>query len=163
MNMAVKKFLRFQVYIKDIGYKPSLGSYEKRKLGIFNVMNFLGLVTGFVVIPITIMVTKDHFPNYVWIIAGSPALISAVVLTLNYYEKYELARMCYFILYPVMTSLVYAVKLDMGLEFFFVLYGVLSVFFLRNIYNIIFSFSLSMACYFLVCTVWKNYEYSLEV
>jgi two-component system, sensor histidine kinase and response regulator len=162
MNTAVKQFLRLQVYIKDIGYKPSLGSYEKRKLGIFNVMNFLGLATGMIVVPFTVIVTKDHFPAYVWIIAGSPALISALVLTANHYQKYELARICYFILYPVMTSLVYAVKLDMGLEFFFVLYGVLSVFFLRNIYNIIFSFSLSMACYFLVCTVWKNYEFSLE-
>ncbi len=61
-----------------------------------------------------------------------------------------------------MTSMVYAVKIDLGIEFFFVLYGVLSVFFLRRTYMIIFSFSLSMACYFLVCTVWKNYEYRLE-
>jgi signal transduction histidine kinase len=161
MNTAVKNFLRLQVYIKDIGYKPSLGSYEKRKLGIFNVMNVLGLATGLIVIPIAAAFTKDHFPPFVWLIAGSPALISAVVLTANHFQRYELGRMCYFILYPVMTSLVYAVKLDMGLEFFFVMYGVLSVFFLRNTYNIIFSFSLSMACYFLVCTVWKDYEYSL--
>jgi len=140
MNTAVKNFLRLQVYIKDIGYKPSLGSYEKRKLGIFNVMNVLGLATGLIVIPIAAAFTKDHFPPFVWLIAGSPALISAVVLTANHFQRYELGRMCYFILYPVMTSLVYAVKLDMGLEFFFVMYGVLSVFFLRNTYNIIFSF-----------------------
>lgn len=162
MNTAVKNFLRFQVYIKDIGSKPSLGSYEKRKLGIFNIMNVIGLVTG-TIVPLAGLLNNDHFPPLIWLIACSPALISALTLTANHYQKYELARMLYFILYPVMTSLIYAVKLDMGLEFFFVLYGVLSVFFLQKTYNIVISFSLSMACYFLVSTVWKDYDYRLDV
>jgi len=161
MNPAAKSFLRFRTYIKNIGYKPSLGSYEKRKLGIFNLMNFFGLIAG-TLVPIACLFNIGHIPLFAWFIACSPALISFLVLTLNYYQKFELARTAYFILYPVMTSMVYATKMDLGIEFFFVLYGVLSVFFLQNIYNTIFSFSLSMACYFLVCTVWKNYTYRLE-
>jgi two-component system sensor histidine kinase/response regulator len=62
----------------------------------------------------------------------------------------------------VVTSVVYALRIDIGIEFFFVLYGVLSVFFLRNIYNVIFTFTLSMGCYLLVYTIWKDYDYSLE-
>ena len=161
MNTAVKNLLYVQDYIKDIGYKPSLGGYEKRKLGIFNFMNFLGLLTG-ILIPIAGFFNRDHFPFIVWFIACSPAIISFIVLTANYYHRYELARMIYFILYPVITTLVYVVKIDVGIEFFFVLYGVLSVFFLQKIYNIALSFTLSIACYFLVSTVWKNYDYRLE-
>jgi len=161
MNMTVKSILRLQGYIWNIGYQPSLGSYEKRKLGIFNFMNFLGLLTG-IIIPLAGLFTKDHLPSLLWVIAGSPALISFIVLTFNHYHKYEMARVFYFTLYPMVTSLVYALRVDAGIEFFFVLYGVLSVFFLRNIYNIIVSFTLSMTCYFLVCIVWKNYDYRLE-
>ena len=161
MNTTVKSFLRLKGYIWNIGYQPSLGGYEKRKLGIFNFMNLLGLLTG-IIIPLAGLFNKDHLPSLLWVIAGAPALISLIVLIANHYHRYELARVFYFTLYPVVTSLVYALRIDAGIEFFFVLYGVLSVFFLRNIYNTIISFTLSMACYFLVCTVWKNYDYRLE-
>jgi two-component system, sensor histidine kinase and response regulator len=162
MNTTVKSFLRLQGYIWNIGYQPSLGGYEKRKLGIFNFMNFLGLLTG-IVIPLAGLFTKDHLPPALWLIACSPAVISILVLTANHHHKYELARIFYFTLYPIVTSLVYALRVDAGIEFFFVLYGVLSIFFLRNIYVIIFSFTLSMTCYFLVFTVWENYDYHLEI
>ncbi len=52
--------------------------------------------------------------------------------------------------------------IDIGIEFSLSSYAVLSVFFLQNIYQIIFSFTLSMACFLLVYTVWKHYDYSLE-
>lgn len=161
MNKAVKSFFRFRGFVWNIGYRPSLGNYEKRKLGIFNIMNLLGLLTG-IILPFTGLISKSHLPISAWFLACSPALISFIVLVCNYYEKYELARVIYFTFYPVVTALVYALRIDAGIEFFFVLYGVLSVFFLRNIYNIIFSFSLSMACYFLVCTVWKDYDFVVE-
>ncbi len=161
MNKAAKNFFRLRGYVWNIGYRPSLGSYEKRKLGIFNVMNFLGLCAGFI-IPMIGLISSVHFPPLIWLTAVSPVLISVVVLVANYYERYELARLLYFILYPLVTTFAYALKIDAGIEFFFVLYGVLSVFFLRNIFNIVISFGFSMACYFLVATVWKEYDYSLE-
>jgi two-component system sensor histidine kinase/response regulator len=161
MNKAAKSIFRFRGYIWNIGYKPSLGSYDKRKLGIFNFMNFLGLLTG-VIMPFAGLFDKDHFQVLPRLVACSPALISLIVLFVNHWQKYELARMLYFILYPVITALIYAMRIDVGIEFFFVLYGVLSVFFLQNLYNIIISFTLSMACYLLVCTVWKDYGDSLE-
>ena len=161
MNKAVKGFFRFRGYIWNIGYRPSLGSYEKRKLGIFNTMNVLGLLTG-VILPVAGLLNSNHLSPVAWLVACSPAIISMIVLFVNVAQKYELARFLYFTLYPVATAAIYALRINAGIEFFFVLYGVLSVFFLSNIYNIILSFSLSMACYFLVCTVWKNYDFSLE-
>ena len=161
MHTAVKKISVFQSHVKNIGYKPSLGSYEKRKLGIFNLMNFVGLLAG-VAIPLTILLNREQMPVYAWLMACSPIFISLLVFTLTHYQQYELARLSYFTLYPVMTSVVYAMHIDMGIEFFFVLYGVLSVFFLQKIYNIIFCFTLSMACYFAVNTFWNSYSYRLE-
>ncbi|HXB06063.1 MAG TPA: HAMP domain-containing sensor histidine kinase [Puia sp.] len=161
MNKAAKSFFRLRGYVWNIGYRPSLGSYEKRKLGIFNLMNFLGLSAG-LLIPLLGLFNKDHFPPTIWIAAGAPALISAIVLAANHHQKYEFARLVYFTLYPLVTTLSYALRIDPGIEFFFVLYGVLSVFFLSSIYNIVFSFTLSMACYFLVAVIWKDYDYSLE-
>src|ERR1700754_1953277 len=161
MNKAVKSFLRFRGYIWNVGYQPSLGGYEKRKLGIFNTMNFLGLLAGGI-LPLAGLFHRDHMPAAAWLVACSPAIISFIVLLLNTNHRYEFARVIYLTFYPVVTALVYALRIDAGIEFFFVLYGVLSVFFLQNIYNIIFSFSLSMACYFLVGVIWKSYDYSLE-
>ncbi len=162
MNKALQSFFRFHGYVWNVGYRPSLGNYEKRKLGIFNSMNVLGLFIGLLLMT-TALFTKEHYSAYAWLIAASPVLISILVLIANYNERYELARVVFFVLYPVVTTLVYALGVDAGLEFFFVLYGVLSVFFLRNIYNIIVSFSLSMACYFVVCVVWKDYEFHLKM
>lgn len=161
MNKAAKHLFAFQSYVKNIGYKPSLGSYEKRKLGIFNLMNLVGVVVG-ILIPIVILLTREHVHIYAWPIACSPLLISLLVLLLTYYHHYELSRFCYFTLYPIMTAVVYAVRIDMGIEFFFVLYSVLSVFFLRRVYNIIFCFTLSMSCYFAQNTFWNHYNYRLE-
>ncbi|MBS1659870.1 MAG: HAMP domain-containing histidine kinase [Bacteroidetes bacterium] len=161
MNKAVKSWFRFRGYIWNIGYKPSLGSYEKRKLGIFNVMNFLGLLTG-IFVPFGGLLNNHPLPSAAWFIACSPAFISGLALLLNRNYKYELAKAIYFTLYPLVTVSLYALRIDAGIEFFFVLYGVMSVFFLSNIYMIVLSFCLSMTCYFMVCTVWKDYDYSLE-
>lgn len=161
MTKAAKNFFHLREAIWNIGYRPSLGSYEKRKLGLFNFMNVMGVLAG-IVIPVIGLFSKGHFPPSVWFAACSPAFISLAVLLLTRHEKYELARIVYFILYPLMTLLTYAERIDAGIEFFFVLYGVLSVFFLKNIYNIICSFTLSMFCYFLVVAVWRRYDYDLE-
>jgi signal transduction histidine kinase len=124
-------------------------------------MNFMGLLAG-IVIPVIGLFSRGHFPPAVWVAAFSPAAISLAVLVLTHRENYELARIVYFTLYPLMTLLTYFEHIDAGIEFFFVLYGVLSVFFLKNIYNILCSFTLSMTCYFLVVAVWKRYDYDLE-
>ena len=113
-------------------------------------MNLLGLLAG-VLIPVTGFVTSHyHLPSLVWIVGCFPAVISLAVLVLNHVQKHELARLLYFTLYPIATSLIYALRIDIGIDFFFVLYAVLSVFFLRNLYSIIFSFTLSMACFLVV-------------
>jgi len=161
MNKAANIFFSFREYVWNIGYRSSLGSYEKRKLGLFNFMNVMGLLAG-IAIPLVGFFSDGHFPVPVWIAGFSPAVISLAVLILTHHEQYELGRILYFTLYPLMTALTYVQHVDAGIEFFFVLYAVLSVFFLKNIFNIVCAFTLSMTCYFLVMVVWKRYDYNLE-
>src|SRR6202012_4434456 len=104
--------------------------YEKRKLGIFNLMNILGLSAG-ILIPILAIFSRGHFSPIIWMAACSPAIISSVVLVANHYQQYELARIIYFLLYPLVTTLSYALGIDAGIEFFFVLFNhLLAIFFI---------------------------------
>ena len=150
MNKAVKRISVLRGYIWNIGYRPALGSFEKRKLGIFNFMNVIGLLAG-IVIPVTGFVSNHlHFPSPAWIAGGAPAVISAVVLLLNKAQRHNLARLLYFTLYPAATGLIYTLQPDPGIEFFFMLYAVMSVFFLQNIFEIVFCFALAIGCFLLV-------------
>ena len=150
MNKAVKRISLLRGYIWNIGNRPALGSVEKRKLGIFNLLNIVGLLAGICIPVAGILSHPNRYASPVWTAGFFPAVIGVAVLFLNHAQKHETARLLYFTLYPVGTALVYALGIDPGIEFFFVVYAVLSVFFLRNIYHIIFSFSLSVICFLLV-------------
>ncbi|HEY8897557.1 MAG TPA: hypothetical protein VIM79_22180, partial [Niastella sp.] len=129
-------------------------------MSIFNQLNFLGIITG-IIVPLIGLLFNDHLPPLAWFIAGSPLAISVIVLWLNYEKYYEQARLVYFTLYPVATCLVYLGKVDVGVELFFVLYGVLSVFFLQQIVHIVFAFSLSVVCYLIACIIPHDYYFRL--
>jgi signal transduction histidine kinase len=152
--------LRYWLRIKSIGITPEMEEYEKRKMSIFNHLNILGIITG-IIVPLIGIFLNDHLPPLAWFIAGSPLAISVIVLWLNHEQYYEHARLVYFILYPIATCIVYLGKVDVGIELFFILYGVLSVFFLQQLFNIIFSLSLSVCCYYLACIVPHEYYFRL--
>ncbi len=132
----------FQV-IKSIGFTAKLDDYEKRKLGIFNLLNFFQLLTG-VGIALAGLFGNNKLPAASWLVACFPALISILVLVLNYFKEYEKALLAYFILQPFFTCVVYLNGLNLGLELFFILYGILSVFFLRDIGYMVFTIHFCM-------------------
>lgn len=146
--------------IQQNGMSPTLDEYERRKLGIFNLLNFIALLSGLAV-PVAGLIDTHQLPMLAWVVAFSPAVISLLVLYCNRSQRYELARVIYFSLYPVMTSLVYAAGVDVGIELFFILYGVLSVFFLQRLLNVFFAFGLSIGCYLAVFVFWKDYDFRL--
>jgi two-component system, sensor histidine kinase and response regulator len=152
--------LRLLEKIKGIGFTENMDDYEKRKLGIFNQLNFFQLLTG-IVIPVWGLVRHHQLPAMAWIVAGIPAIVSVIVLVLNARREYYLAQIAYFGLYPVATSFVYFWGFNMGVELSFILYGILSVFFIQNISQMLFSLALSMASYFGLAVVCKNYTYQL--
>ena len=60
LRFARRKILRIFKLISLIGYSPALDDYEKRKLGIFNQLNFFQLITG-IVVPIAAFATSRNF------------------------------------------------------------------------------------------------------
>ena len=145
----------------NIGYSITLDDYEKRKLGIFNQLNFFQIITG-IVVPIIAFLTSKKFPLHDWYVAILPSCISIVVLLLNYLKKYQAALLCYFIFYPVFTCFIYISGLNLGIELSFVLYGILAVFFLQDLGYMLFVISFSMVSYFMLSVTWKDYRYQLE-
>lgn len=147
--------------LQSIGHLESMDEYERRKLSVFNQVNFLGIIAG-LSISISGLMDKQHLPEIASLVAISPVFISLAVIILNYFHRHELSRLLYFILYPVITSLVYGAGLDLGLEIFFILYAVLAVFYLARPINAIFSFVLSAGCYLTVYVFAGNYLYVLR-
>jgi len=159
-----QKILQFLEYVRTIGYIDSLDDYEKGKLRIFNQLNFFQLVTG-VIAPLMAILSSHgkFFPAGAWYITTSPALISILVLVLNANYKHQAALLCYFILYPVFTCVIYINGFNLGIDLSFILYGILAVFFLQDIGYMLFAIGLSMTSYFILSIAWKEYRYQLEV
>lgn len=156
-----RKSIYFLHAIKKIGVSAAMDDYERRKLGIFNQLNFFQLLTG-LCIPLVGFFYDKKFPESAWLVASMPAFISVVVLILNAWRKYEVGIIFYFICYPVVTSMVYMSGIHMGVELFFILYGILSVFFLQQISHMLFSVSLSMISYFMLAVIWSDHRFQLE-
>jgi len=148
--------------INSIGATEGMDELEIRRLRIFNQLNFLGIITG-VTMPISGLFSNGQLPALTWFVACAPAMISVLVLWLNHLRKYEQAIIVYFVFYPVVTSLVYLGGLNLGIELFFILYGILSVFFIQNLSHMLFSIGLSMVSYFMLAVVLKNYQFQLEL
>jgi len=159
-----QKVIQFLEHVRTIGDIDSLDEYDKRKLRIFNQLNFFQLVTG-VIAPLMAILSSHgkSFPGDAWYITTSPALISILVLVLNANYKYQAALLCYFILYPVFTCVIYINGFNLGIELSFILYGILSVFFLQDIGYMLFAVGLSMTSYFILSIAWKEYRFQLEV
>lgn len=146
--------------IKNIGNVAQLGDYEKRKLRVFNLLNFLQLITG-IMMPVIVYLNNPTFTAGNMLLSSTPALISGLVLFLNYSKKHEEARISYFLLYPVFTSFVYVGGLNLGIDLYFILYGILSVFFLQQIGQMLFAVSLSMISYYMLVVVLEFYPFRL--
>ena len=102
---------------------------EKGKLSVFNQLNFFQFVSG-IVVPLMCFFGNGKFPFGTFFIACLPACVNLVVLFLNFYFRYEAGMLTYFILYPLVTSIVYMSGLNLGVELYFFLNGILAVFFL---------------------------------
>ncbi|MBK5272387.1 MAG: HAMP domain-containing histidine kinase [Bacteroidia bacterium] len=147
--------------VKTIGFTDTMEEYEQRKLGIFNQLNFFQLVTG-ILIPVVGLFNDKDLPSGSWVVACLPALVSVLALYLNKLYKHEAALFSYFILYPFITCIVYMYGLNLGVNLSFIFYGILAVFFFKDIGYMMFSIGFSMVSYYILSIVLKHYEFQLE-
>ena len=154
------KNLHFLEKIKTIGFLKTMDDYEKRKLGIFNQLNFLQLLTG-LIMPFFGWLHNDTLSVGIWLTACLPAVTSVLILYLNHIRKYEASLFSYFILYPFLTCVVYLNGINPGIELSFIFYGILSVFFLKDMGYMLFSVAWSMINFFILAVVLKHFRYHL--
>ncbi len=147
--------------IQSFGVSATMEEYDQRKLRIFNQVNFFQLLIG-LLFPITGMLMSRGLPASAWLVACLPALVSLLVLFLNHEKRQEMALVVYFILYPFFTCVVYLYGFNPGISLSFILFGILAVFFLNSLGNIIFSLSFSMISYFLLAVVIRHQPYELR-
>src|SRR5215212_8042670 len=134
----LNRILFFLQQVKNIGITEKMDDYEKRKLTIFNQLNFFQLLVGLLV-PLVGILHRDKIPASLWLLDLLPCCISISVLYFNHARKYQSARLSYFILYPFFTGFVYLQGMNTGVELHFILYGVLSVFFLQDMGYMLFT------------------------
>jgi signal transduction histidine kinase len=161
LSAIVNRFFQFLENIKSTGFSDSMDEYEKRKLGIFNLLNLFQYCTGLLV-PVILIINEPGIAWFSDLVIIIPPLISIAVLYLNSKKKFDAALVTYFILYPFFSSLVYLNGINLGTELFFILYGILSVFFLKELSHIIFCIGFSMVNYFILAVVLSTYNYNLE-
>ncbi len=156
-----EKTLGLIAWIKTLGMNDAMEDYEQRKLSIFNQLNFLQLIAG-ILFPLFGLLSSTRLPASLYVVACLPALVSLLVLYLIHKQKHETAIIAYFILYPFFTCVVYMYGLNPGVALFYILYGILSVFFLKDIGFMLFSLCFSLVSYFLLSVVIKHYVYELK-
>lgn len=152
---------RFIESVKSIGYVEKMHDYERRKLRVFNLLNFFQLLFG-ILIPLIGLWQNESLPVRIWLVACVPACISISVLLLNHYRKHQAALLCYFILYPFFTGFVYLQGMNSGVELHFILYGVLAVFFLKDMGYMLFTIALTMVNYFILAVLLKDFIYEVK-
>ncbi len=161
LNSSAKILLSALHRIKRTGVTRDMNEYEKSRLGIFNYLNFFQLISG-AIVPILGIFQPGNIPVSGWVLACMPPFLSGVVLFLNSRYRFQEALLVYFIFYPLFTCLSYINGINFGIELSFVLYGILAVFFIRDIGYMTFSISFSMVSYFILVVVLKKYQYHLE-
>ncbi len=161
MEAFSQKSHHFLEEIKSLGFTRTMDELERGKLRVFNQLNFFQFITG-IVVPLICFFGNYKFPVASFVVASLPAWVSLVVLYLNFYSRYEAGMITYFILYPLVTSIVYMSGMNLGVELYFILNGILAVFFLPLISQMLFSVGLSMVSYFVLVVINKEYNYQLH-
>lgn len=152
---SIPAFQRFYLRIRSVGDSPSLDDYERRKLALFSILNFMGVFNG-LVIPLAGLFSNDQLPVLAWAAAVSPAVISSISLLLLQQKKYEWAKLVYFTLYPLITAMAYLTNIDLGIELFFFVYGMLAVFMFEKLTWAMCSFGFSIALYIAVYVMYSE-------
>ena len=147
--------------IKSLGFTKTMDELEKGKLSVFNQLNFFQFLTG-IIVPLLCFLGNNKFPLGSFLLASLPAWVSLLVLCLNFYARYEAGMITYFILYPLITSVIYMSGMNLGVELYFILNGILAVFFLPLISQMIFCVGLSMVSYFVLVVLNNHYNYQLQ-
>jgi signal transduction histidine kinase len=95
-------------------------------------------------------------------LASLPLMVSLFVLYFNREYQYQAALIAYFIFHPLVAGFIFMNGVHLGLDLYFILYGILAVFFLKDKGFMIFTISFSMINFFVLSIVLNQFYYQLE-
>ncbi|NTS39623.1 HAMP domain-containing histidine kinase [Flavisolibacter sp. BT320] len=147
--------------LKFLGHCHTMDDYEQRKLRIFNLLNFFQAFVG-LLLPLLAIVLPGSIPKTAWLYGCLPALTNIAVLVLTSYRKHAAALLTYFFVYPFCICLIYLNGMNPGLELYFILLVILSVFFINDITTLLLSIGFSMISFFTLADVLENFIYDLR-
>lgn len=154
---SAKVFLQ----VKLLGHSQTMDDYEQRKLRIFNQLNFFQAFIG-LLLPLIALLFPSDIPKSVWLSACLPGLINIIVLAQNYFRKHAAALLTYFFLYPFCICLIYLKGMNPGIELYFILLIILSVFFLNDITALLLSIGFSVISFFTLSVVLEYFIYDVR-
>lgn len=131
---------RLSSRIKYIGFKQHLSDYEKKRIIVFNKLNF----TGFCLAVTRLIYTAFFAPQFYtwWVVTSNLALCIAFagIAGLIYRCRYSAATITSFALVPPLLGFSNLVTLDSGTEMYLIFYMMLSFFFLHQLKNMSIAF-----------------------
>jgi two-component system sensor histidine kinase/response regulator len=151
----------FHDHICSFGITDTLDETQRRRLSLLNQINILQFITS-LLIPFLALFKTRGISVSSFCISLAPVFVCALVLTLNWLRRYNSALLSYFILSPFAACLIYMDGMNLGMDLYFIMYGILAVFFLQEISHMILSVSFSMISYFMLVVVIKNYTFHLK-
>lgn len=141
--------------IKYIGYAEQLSDYEKKRLVIFNSLNF----TAFSLAIIRYLYSFAYSPFYFSYLAVTSNLslifIFVLIALLIHLRHYRIATITSFALVPALLTVSGILTGDSGTDMYLILYMMLSFFFLHRIQNIAIAF-----IYCLVFFLYLRFNYN---
>jgi two-component system, sensor histidine kinase and response regulator len=162
LDIFVSRVVGLHNRICSFGITDALDESQRRRLSLLNQINILHFITS-LFIPVLALFGNKGISFVSLLFSLAPVFVSTLVLTFNALRKYNSALLSYFILYPFVTCLIYMDGMNLGMELYFIMYGILAVFFLKEISHMILSVSFSMISYFMLAIVIKNYTFQLKV
>jgi two-component system sensor histidine kinase/response regulator len=161
LNKWIVSIVNFHNRVCSFGVSPAMDEEARRRLMLLNQINILHFITC-LIIPFLVLFNNKNISFISFLISLAPCFVSVLVLGLNAFRRYDSALLTYFILYPFCTCLIYLDGMNLGMELYFIMYGILAVFFLQDISHMLFSIGFSMVSYFMLAVVLKKFTFHLE-
>ncbi len=143
--------------ISLVGYFSEMPEYEKKRMVIFNRLNFCAFCISIIRVVYLLFFSPGIYSYNVLAINILPAIFFAAMALLVYYKQFTLATIFEFLVIPPLLSFVSQATLDSGLDMFVVLYMLFCFFYLNKVRNVLFAF-LYCFTFFMYMHFWIDRE-----
>jgi two-component system, sensor histidine kinase and response regulator len=127
--------------VSFVGYVDELPDYSKKRMIIFNRLNFCAFCISTARVAYLFFLTPAYYTYNTLAVNILPPIFFVLMALLVYYRYFKLATVLEFLLVPPLLSLVNRVTQDSGLDMFVVLYMLFCFFYLNKVRNVFFAFT----------------------